>query len=72
MTGILDDIEIPIPCEQCRRKIPKRIGWIKTHHQLTCPCGTVIGLDTHQLAAEIVRVEKALAALHLSLDERRK
>ena len=59
--NLLDKSEIEIPCENCRRKTKKTIGWIKTHNKFACACGTEITLDAKQFKTEIAKVERSLA-----------
>lgn len=63
MTGFFDSTEIEIPCEGCRRKTKKSIGWIKSHNKLTCSCGAEITLDTRQFKGELAKVERSLSSL---------
>jgi hypothetical protein len=67
MTGFLDSTEIEIPCENCRRKTKKRIGWVKSNNRFTCACGTEIRLDTSQFKTEIAKVERSLSGLQNAL-----
>lgn len=66
MKGLLDNKKIDIPCEKCGRKSPKTIGWLKTHKQFTCACGTTIQVDSRDFVREIGKVDKALADLQKS------
>lgn len=63
MSGLLDKQEIEIPCDKCGRKTKKSIGWIKTHSEYVCGCGTTIKLDTRQFKSEIAEVERSFANL---------
>ena len=67
MSNFLDSTEIEIPCENCSRKTKKSIGWIKSHKDFTCSCGTKITLDASQFKTEIAKVEKSFAALQKTL-----
>lgn len=67
MTGFLDSQEIEIPCKNCSRKTKKSIGWIKSHKDFTCACGTHITLDASQFKSEIAKVERSLASLQKTL-----
>lgn len=67
MAGFFDSTEIDIPCEECRRKTKKSIGWIKSHNKLVCGCGAEIVLDTSQFKSEIAKVERSLSSLQRSL-----
>jgi len=69
MVNFLDAIEIEIPCENCSRKIKKSIGWIKSHQEFTCPCGTTIVLKTDQVRREIAKVERSLDGFKRSLEK---
>jgi hypothetical protein len=61
MAGVFDNHELSIPCATCGESSKKSIGWIKTHNELVCPCGQVIGLKSEQLLGELKKAEKALA-----------
>jgi hypothetical protein len=67
MAGFLDSTEIEIPCENCSSKTKKSIGWIKSHKEFTCACGTKITLDASQFKSEIAKVEKSFADLQKTL-----
>lgn len=67
MKNLLDKNEIAIPCENCRRKTKKTIGWIKTHDKFVCVCGTEITLDAKQFKSEIAKVERSMADLEATL-----
>jgi hypothetical protein len=67
MAGFLDSAEIEIPCEVCRRKTKKSIGWIKGHKEFACGCGAIITLDPARFKSEIAKAERALTGLHGSL-----
>ena len=67
MTNFLDSAEIEIPCENCSRKTKKNIGWIKSHKDFACACGTKITLDTNQFKTEIDKVEKSFAELQKTI-----
>lgn len=60
MPGFLDAAEIPIPCEKCGRTTKKSIGWLKTHRELTCTCGTHIRLDADDLRRKVADMERSL------------
>ena len=45
MNKLVDDISVELPCENCGRKSEKTVGWIKSHDEFTCTCGTVISLE---------------------------
>ena len=61
--GLFDSEAIEIPCEGCGKKHPKKIGWIKTHAEVSCSCGATIKLDKSQFVREIAGVERALEKL---------
>lgn len=61
MDGFLDKAEIDIPCEHCGTKTKKSIGWINTHSEFSCACGTIIHLKTDQFKREIAKANKAIA-----------
>lgn len=63
MSGILDSTIIDVPCPNCSRTIEKSIGWITTHDQLVCACGTTIALESRDLRTKLADVERELAQL---------
>lgn len=67
MPNLLDSAEIEIPCENCARKTKKSIGWIKSHNNFTCTCGTIITIDANQFKTEFAKVEKSIATLQKTL-----
>ncbi len=58
-----DKEEIDIPCEGCKRKNKKTIGWIKRNKQLNCTCGAIINLETSQFTRELQKIEKSFLDL---------
>jgi len=60
MAGFIDNHEIEIPCKNGGRKTIKTIGWIKTHAELACACGTTISLVTDQFKRQLRDVEKSI------------
>jgi len=66
LKDVVSGAELDLPCENCGRKTRKTIGWIKTHKQFTCGCGTVVRLDTDQFNREIRKVEAAFTNLERS------
>lgn len=67
MPGFLDNEQIEIPCKNCGRKSKKSIGWIKSHTEFSCACGTRIRLQASQFKSEIAKVERSLGDLERSL-----
>jgi hypothetical protein len=61
--GLFDSAEIEFPCEVCKRKIKKTIGWLKSHKEVICACGTKIILDAKQLVNATNRLEKQIAGI---------
>ena len=48
-----------ITCQNCRRKTPKSIGWLKTHKQFTCRCGTRVDyFSGSKVKAEIIKLDQ--------------
>ena len=58
-----DNETIEIPCDNCKRKNKKTIGWIKRNNKFKCSCGTEIVVDSSQFRKEISNVEKSLKNL---------
>lgn len=69
MPGLFDAASLEIPCENCGRKTKQTIGWIKTHEQFTCPCGTVINLKADQFRRELAAAEAALVCFQRALQK---
>jgi lysyl-tRNA synthetase class I len=67
MNGFLDKAEIEIPCEKCRRKTKKTIGWVKSNSRYKCLCGIEIKVDASQFKSEIAKVERSLLSLQNTL-----
>lgn len=67
MPGFLDTTEIEIPCQNCSRKTKKSIGWIKSHNDFTCACGTHITIDASNFKSEIAKAERSFAELQKTL-----
>lgn len=63
MTGFLDDLAIELPCGHCGRKSKKTIGWINSHPQFTCSCGTVTRINTDKFKPEIAKANAAFKKL---------
>ena len=63
MAGFFDGATIKIPCANCNRETEKSIGWIKTHGEFTCVCGTIIHLETKDMRRELGKAERRLAEL---------
>ena len=72
MSGVLDSYTIDITCQNCQRKTPKSVGWLKTHKQFTCRCGTRVDyFSGSKVQAEIMdqaakRLESNTKALNKS------
>lgn len=64
MKGVLESKKIDIPCEKCGRKSPKTIGWLKTHKQFTCACGTRIHVDSRDFVRDVELHRKLTRDLH--------
>ena len=60
MSSLFDDAGIEVACERCGHKTMKTIGWIKSHTQLTCQCGTLINIDSSQLQSGLKEVDRSL------------
>ncbi len=67
MSDFLSSAEIDIPCTNCGRKTKKSIGWIKSHSDFICACGTEIHVDANQFKSEIAKVERSLGDLQRTI-----
>lgn len=56
----LDNQEVEVPCENCKKKHKKTIGWIKRNSKVSCGCGAEINLKADQFRREIAKIEKSL------------
>lgn len=68
MSGLIDDSEVDLPCENCGHVTKKNIGWIKSHSEFICVCGTRISLDTDEFRSDLAKIERAFADLQSTLD----
>lgn len=59
---MIENTEIPIPCQKCGAKTKKTIGWLKTNPEITCRCGAITEIDATRLNQQIASVEKELKA----------
>jgi len=50
---------IDLTCTKCNTKHSKKIGWIKSHNQFTCSCGTIIRVDSKDLHKKIGDIERS-------------
>ena len=72
MSGDLDSYTIDLTCQNCQRKTPKSIGWLKTHKQFTCRCGTRVDyFSASKVKGEIIkkaakRIESNIKAFNKS------
>ena len=60
---MFDSQSIDITCDNCGRKAPKQIGWIKRHKQFSCSCEATISLDSKEFTAELGQIEKRFKKL---------
>ena len=68
MSGVLDSYAIDITCQNCQRKTPKSIGWLKTHKQFTCRCGTRVDyFSGSKVKAEIIKLDQAAKRLESNI-----
>jgi hypothetical protein len=56
----LDSHTVDIPCQGCGKKMPEKIGRLKTNPQLTCSCGAVTSVKADELRKGIAAIEKQL------------
>lgn len=45
------DVDVPVTCPNCRRKLTKKISWLKAHPKFDCACGTRISFRPEDIAA---------------------
>jgi hypothetical protein len=69
MSGPLDSAEIGIPCDACGHETKKTVGWVKTHCDFTCVCGTNIHLNADQFRSEIAKAEAEIKKLGDSISK---
>jgi hypothetical protein len=60
MAGLLDDEELEISCDDCGRVHKKTLGWLKRNHEIRCPCGTLLKLDTRELRSQMDKLDRDL------------
>ena len=56
MSGDLDSYTIDLTCQNCQLKTQKSVGWLKTHKQFTCRCGTRVDyFSASKVKGEIIK-----------------
>lgn len=66
----IKEVEIDLPaCPDCGHQTRKKIGWLTTHTQFSCRCGSIIGLESKELAEAIRSIEKSLRDLERELSK---
>ena len=44
-----EDQVLTLPCGQCGKEFKKTIRWLQSHNEITCDCGGVLRVNSHQL-----------------------
>ena len=72
MKGIIDQVEISIPCSDCGKSTKKTMKWVQSHDELICECGASIDLNkieetqaTRRLKKSLKRIEKIFKQKYL-------
>ncbi len=60
MKGIIDQVEISIPCSDCGKSTKKTTKWVQSHDELICECGVAIDLDEIEETQSSRRLRKSL------------
>ena len=60
MSGMFDKDTIDIQCLNRHRKIPKTLGWLQTHSQITCTCKHIIPVDKGAFKRELRKVDRSI------------
>ena len=60
MKGMIDQVEISIPCPDCGKRAKKSMKWVQSHDVLVCECGTSIDLDKAEETQATRRLRKSL------------
>jgi hypothetical protein len=60
MKGMIDQVEISIPCSDCGKRTKKTMTWVQSHEELTCECGASIDLDKTEETQATRRLRKSL------------
>ena len=60
MTGMIDQVEISIPCSDCGKRTMKTMTWVQSHEELTCEWGASIDLDHTEETQATRRLRKSL------------
>lgn len=63
MAGLLDKMEIELPCHKCGRKTKKTAAWVKSNRQFTCSCGAVTSIKADRFNSGISEAESLLGSL---------
>lgn len=63
MTGneYLDQQEVTITCDGCRRRTVQSYRWLKSNAQFTCTCGDDVDLRTQRLRRLLAGLEEEAA-----------
>ena len=60
MKGIIDQVEISIPCSDCCKSTKKTMKWVQSRYELICECGVAIDLDEIEKTQSTRRFRKSL------------
>jgi hypothetical protein len=60
MKGMIDQVEISIPCSDCGKRTKKTMKWVQSHEELICECGASIDLDKTEETQATRRLRKSL------------
>jgi hypothetical protein len=63
MPGFFDRQSIDICCPKCGQKHSKTIGWLKSHRDIACRCGSNIHLDLKDFLGPLKKAEGAIDSL---------
>lgn len=56
-----DDVDIPIPCTNCNKKITKKVKELNRNPNIKCPsCGQEITINMKDFNKSIKEVEKSI------------
>jgi len=75
MKGIIDQVEISIPCSDCGKSTKKTMKWVQSHAELICECGVAIDLDEieetqgHKKAQKIPQTDRKNLQVEIPLSQ---
>jgi hypothetical protein len=68
LAALVNSYELEIHCRLCRWRGQRRVGWLNTHRDMTCPrCHGVIVLNTSERQRQITALRRQVSMLREQL-----